>query len=93
MSSQTPVVTIPGVTAVHVVGKSEVELGNGDLSLILTPPPTSHASSSSSEDPQPVLVLTVGGAAFPLYKNTDFGTLAGDERVYLFAPHVGEKVG
>ena len=96
MTSKAPAVSIPGVTAVHVVGKSEVELGRGDLTLILTQPPVSSPSSSTSisgKDQMPVLALTVGKAAFQLYKTTDFGTVAGDERVYLFSPQVGEKVG
>ncbi|TCD63799.1 hypothetical protein EIP91_004950 [Steccherinum ochraceum] len=95
MSSQPAAVTIPGVTAIHVVGKSEVELGSGDLTLIaLSPPPHKGSTSPTSDDgTNPVLALAIGKAAFPLFKSTDFGTLAGDERVYLFSPQVGEKVG
>jgi len=37
----------------------------------------------------PVIMLSVGKAAFPLFKTTLFGTLADDERVYLFAPEMG----
>lgn len=37
---------------------------------------------------EPLLTLTVGKAAFPLFKTTTFGTLADDSRTYLFTPQV-----
>ncbi|THH32717.1 hypothetical protein EUX98_g1458 [Antrodiella citrinella] len=89
MSSSTTNITIPGVVATHVVAKSEVELGNGDLTLIVAAPQASGATVETT----PILTLTVGKAAFPLFNNTDFGTVAGDERLYVFSPQVGEKVG
>ena len=40
-----------------------------------------------------ILTLTVGKAAFPLFRSTMFGTMDGDERVYLFQPKLGEVGG
>ncbi|KAH8105216.1 hypothetical protein BXZ70DRAFT_1004736 [Cristinia sonorae] len=93
MSSQTLALTIPNVTATHVVAKSEVELGKGDLTLITAQPPPTQPHAVEIDESAPVLALTVGKAAFQLFKSTDFGTLAGDDRVYVFSPQVGEKVG
>ena len=91
MSSQvSPLVTVPGCTATHVFGSTSVELAEGDLALVSTP----SIRSSTTEDPnkKPLLTLTVGKAAFPLYKDTVFGTVEGDERVYIFQPDLGEDI-
>lgn len=69
------------MTATHVLGTAEVELARGDLTLA----PTASSQPSAA---QPVLLLTVGGAAFPLYQATTFGTVADNERVYLFKPEI-----
>ncbi|KAI0347419.1 hypothetical protein BDW22DRAFT_1351848 [Trametopsis cervina] len=81
------ILTFPGVTAYHVVGDSSVELAHGDLALIAPESPT-----AGNEEKAPVLMLTVGSAAFQLYNNTVFGTVAEDERVYVFKPELGEGV-
>ena len=45
-------------------------------------------------DPQAVLTLTVGEAAFPLHRATVFGTLADNDRTYAFKPEfVGTVLG
>ncbi|KZT01957.1 uncharacterized protein LAESUDRAFT_662823 [Laetiporus sulphureus 93-53] len=88
-------VSIPDTTAIHVLGESTVELGKGDLTLILTESSTVSGPSSPSEvkNHTPVLALAVGKAAFPLYKTTIFGTLADDVRVYVFTPEIGGERG
>jgi len=88
-------VLIPDVVATHVLGESTAELGKGDLSLLLTEDvnvsaPTSPTKASGRT---PVLTLSVGKAAFPLFKTTVFGTLADDMRVYVFTPEIGGEVG
>lgn len=82
MTTPTPLVTIPGCTAEHVLGKSNAQLGSGDLTLV--------ASGATSRTP--ALTLTVGKAAFPLFESTSFGTVAGDERIYVFHPELGDDV-
>ncbi|KAF9817917.1 hypothetical protein IEO21_03111 [Rhodonia placenta] len=89
-------VSIPDVVATHVLGDSNAELGRGDLTLILTESahvvaPSSPTRSSSCH--APVLTLTIGKAAFPLFKTTMFGTLADDMRAYVFVPEIGGEVG
>ena len=91
MSTQlSPLVTIPGVTATHVLGGSSVELADGDLSLVSTPSLRSPTTETAGK--KPLLTLTVGKAAFPLYSDTIFGTVEGDERVYIFQPELGADV-
>lgn len=93
MTSQlSPLVTVPGTTATHVLGGSSVDLANGDLTLVSTPTIRSATSESEAPNKKPLLTLTVGKAAFPLYKDTVFGTVEGDERVYIFQPDLGEDV-
>lgn len=77
-------VTIPSVTATHVVGKTTVELARGDLVLSTTSPTT----DSRVVDPKAILLLSVGQATFPLHLSTIFGTLADDDRVYMFKPEI-----
>ncbi len=79
-SGDQPLITIPGALAAQVLGEETTVLSEGTLSLILMP------KSDHSNDP--VLTLTVGKAAFPLYKSTVFGTLADDSRTYVFTPEV-----
>lgn len=89
-------VSIPDVVATHVLGDSNAELGRGDLTLILTESAHVVAPSSptrSSSYHAPVLTLTIGKAAFPLFKTTMFGTLADDMRAYVFVPEIGGEVG
>ncbi|KAI0738201.1 hypothetical protein C8Q80DRAFT_1347854, partial [Daedaleopsis nitida] len=74
-----PLVTIPGTVAAQVLGEETTILSEGLLSLVLMP---------KSEEDGPLLTLTVGKSAFPLYKSTTFGTLDGDSRTYLFTPDV-----
>ncbi|KAI0643364.1 hypothetical protein C8Q79DRAFT_978510 [Trametes meyenii] len=74
-------VTIPGVIAAQVLGEETSVLSEGPLSLVML-------SKQEDEDENPLLTLTVGKAAFPLYKTTTFGTLADDSRTYLFVPQV-----
>ena len=63
-----------------MLGEETTILSEGTLSLVLIPQPE-HST-------EPVLTLTVGKAAFPLYKSTVFGTLADDSRTYVFTPDV-----
>lgn len=93
-----PAVTLPTTTATHVLGDTNVVLAEGDLCLYVIAPEADW--EESSVDPQerdteekPILTLTVGKAAFPLYRSTVFGTLDGDERVYLFSPKLGAPGG
>ena len=83
-------VTIPGCTATHVLGGASVDLADGDLTLVSTPEIRSPTAPTSGK--KPMLTLTVGKAAFPLYKDTVFGTVSGDERVYIFQPDLGEDI-
>ena len=68
-------VTVPGVTAHHILGDTTVTLGAGDMNVV---------PASSGED----LMLTVGSAGFSLHKGTPFGTLEGDSRAYVFSPEI-----
>lgn len=87
MSQNAPTfITIPGTTAAHVVGSSTVDIGSGNLTLV----PASAASHTTTK--ATLLTLTVGGAAFPLYSTTTFGTVAGDERIYVFRPELGDDI-
>ncbi len=97
-----PSVTFPSTTATHVLGDTSVTLAQGDLCLYVTPPlgtlweeSTEEGGSQSTpvEEEKPILTLTVGKAAFPLFKSTVFGTVDGDERVYLFSPNLGAPGG
>lgn len=85
--AQIPSLTIPGTFVYHVVGHTPVPLAQGDLTVVVP-----SMSNPISVGQTPVLLLTVGGAAFQLYSSTVFGTLASDERVYLFQPDLGEGV-
>ena len=78
--------TIPGTFAYHVVGETSVELAQGDLTIIAS------ASNSQAVPNSPVLVLTVAQAAFQIYEDTVFGTVEGDDRVYIFKPNFGEGI-
>ncbi|KAI0370752.1 hypothetical protein BV20DRAFT_1035699 [Pilatotrama ljubarskyi] len=75
MSMTDSLLTIPGVTAHHVLGESKVTLGAGDLNII---------PIAGGKD----LTLSVGGAAFALKKGTEFGTLEDDPRAYVFSPEI-----
>ncbi|KAI0668216.1 hypothetical protein C8Q78DRAFT_1081601 [Trametes maxima] len=68
-------ITIPGVSAHHIVGESDITLGAGDLNIV---PVEGRA----------VLTLTVGSAAFALKTGVEFGTLADDPRAYVFSPEI-----
>lgn len=83
----TPLVTIPGCVATHILDTNMAELGSGDLTLV-APPNTSGDVGMR----RPVLTLTLGNAALPLYSSTEFGTVAGDERLYVFRPELGEDI-
>ena len=86
MSQSTqPLVTIPGAAAFHVLGTTATELGSGDLTLV-----ASHVNESGAASK---LTLTVGTAAFSLYGTSGFGTVAGDERIYVFRPDLGDVKG
>jgi hypothetical protein len=74
-------VTIPFVTAVHVLGETAVELAKGDMAL-------TTVSRPKPDDSKSILVLTVATMAFPLYATTTFGTVANDELVYVFQPEI-----
>ena len=82
-----PSLTIPDTYAYHVVGHTPVPLAHGDLTIVV---PT--MSNPFSTGKSPVLLLTVGRAAFQLYSTTVLGTLAADDRVYLFQPELGDGV-
>ncbi|KAL1943550.1 hypothetical protein VTO73DRAFT_3995 [Trametes versicolor] len=68
-------ITIPGVTAHHILGEANVTLGAGDLNIV---------PAAGGKD----LTLTVGGAAFALKKGVAFGTLEDDARAYVFSPEI-----
>lgn len=94
MSAQlSPLVTIPGCSAKHILGSSSVELADGDLTLVSTHSEV-HPSTNTTETQSKklLLTLTVDKAAFPLYSDTVFGTVEGDERVYIFQPELGPDV-
>ncbi|RPD53899.1 hypothetical protein L226DRAFT_469953 [Lentinus tigrinus ALCF2SS1-7] len=63
-SEDQPLISIPGVIAAQVLNEETTVLSEGTLSLILMPKSDQHS--------EPVLTLTVGKAAFPLYKSTTF---------------------
>lgn len=86
MATTIPIVILPGTTATHILGSSAVELDTGDLTLSR---PTTDAGAQGRT---PVLTLSVGKAAFPLYDTTAMGTVAGDERVYVFRPELGDDI-
>ena len=69
-------VNIPWCIAAQLLGEEIAILSEGMLSLVVVP--------KSEKEEEPVLTLTVGKSAFPLYKNTVFGTLANDSRTYVF---------
>ena len=73
-------VTIPGAVAAQVLGEETKVLSEGTLSLFLMP--------KSDKANEAIFTLTVGKSAFPLYKNTAFGTLADDSRTYVFTPEI-----
>lgn len=75
--SATQSVTIPDVNVTHVIGDTNVELVRGDLTL---------SSANSAARLNSVLILSVGKASFSLQKDTLFGTVADEERVYIFCP-------
>ena len=75
-------VSIPDCSATHIIGDTALDIGHGDLVL-------AAASPRKETGPGPVLMLSIGKAAFPLYQNTVFGTVSGDERVYVFKPDLG----
>lgn len=79
--------TIPGTVAYHVVGDTAVELAQGDLTVIVP-----SSSTETATEKKPVLTITVAHAAFQVYSNTTFGTVAGDERVYVFQPDLGKGI-
>ena len=83
-----PLVTIPGTIASHVLGTSVTELGSGDLTLVAT----DIGDVASPAANTTILTLTVGNAAFSLYAATKFGTVAGDERIYVFQPALGDDI-
>ena len=89
-SPATLLITIPGCTATHVLGGTSVGLADGDLTLVSAP--SVHSSTDNSDEKKVLLTLTVDKAAFPLYKETVFGTVEGDERVYIFQPDLGEDI-
>ena len=70
------IISIPSVTAFHVLNNREVALGSGELGLF--------AASSAEKD----LLLTVGAAAFKLQHDTHFGTIENDPRSYVFSPQI-----
>ncbi len=80
--STASLVTIPGAVAAQVLGQETAVLSEGTLSLAVI------SQRTQGENVEPLLTLTVGKAAFPLFKTTAFGTLADDSRTYLFTPQV-----
>lgn len=88
-------VQIPSTVAVHILGESAVVLGQGDLIVVSTKASEVSAPTSAFNpvNHTPLLTLTVGEAAFPLFKSTTFGTLADDLRSYVFTPEIGGEQG
>ena len=101
----TILVSIPDCTATHVLGSASIPLTSGTLSLIKYTPvvtPAEHPvdgikashgkgadHSAHSERSMPVFTLQIDKLAFPLMKETMFGTDATSPRVYLFVPELG----
>lgn len=84
--------TIPSTVVKHVLGDSDIHLADGDLNIYL------HSSPEATVDPEqrdklPIMTLSVGKAAFPLFRSTLFGTLADDETAYVFSPPIIEAEG
>ena len=67
------VLTIPYTVAMHVLGDSEVQFAEGDLNLYLH---SSHEGpvDLGQKDKLPIMTLSIGKAAFPLFRSTLFGT-------------------
>ena len=89
-------VAIPDCVATHILGETTAYLGHGDLTLLSTKAAdvsAPAAPSGNGTSQHPLLTLMVGGAAFPLFKTTTFGTMNDDERVYVFTPEIGGEVG
>ena len=86
------VLTIPYTVAMHVLGDSEVQFAEGDLNLYLH---SSHEGpvDLGQKDKLPIITLSIGKAAFPLFRSTLFGTLADDETAYVFSPPIMEAEG
>ncbi|GJJ07958.1 hypothetical protein Clacol_002165 [Clathrus columnatus] len=99
------IITIPNCSITHVLGRSAaIPLTTGDLTLIKYSPTTSdtpsapvavdlQASPDTSPLPnlssKPIFTLQIGDMAFPLSRNTTFGTDANSTRRYMFVPDLG----
>lgn len=94
-SDLTSAVTIPNTIVKHVLGDSDILLAEADLNLFVLPTPSEPSSHAQAEakDEEPIMTLTVGKAAFPLFRTTLFGTLADDETAYIFSPPITEAEG
>ncbi|KAL4244661.1 hypothetical protein ABKN59_010305 [Abortiporus biennis] len=89
-------VSIPSTVVTHVLGDTSVDLAQGDLNLYKQPDESPQLSPTETEPAvydKPILTITIGKAAFPLFKKTVFGTLADDSKVYLFSPELGRPGG
>ncbi|OCH85848.1 hypothetical protein OBBRIDRAFT_739112 [Obba rivulosa] len=87
-------VEIPDAIAAHVLGQSSVVLGEGTLAIVSTQSSSLAAPAQGGFEDTPILTLTVGSAAFPLFRTSTFGTLAnGDYRTYVFTPEIGSEKG
>ncbi|KAJ8454434.1 hypothetical protein ONZ51_g13026 [Trametes cubensis] len=69
-------ITIPGASAHHILGDTDVTLGAGDLNIV-------PAESEGNR-----LMLTIGSAAFVLEEETEFGTIEDDPCAYVFKPKI-----
>lgn len=103
MSTHTVLITIPHCSATHVLGETTVPLSEGTLSLIKYASPMVAPAAPATielkaplddaslqkESKKAVLTMQIGKLAFPLMKDTLFGTDANSARSYMFVPELG----
>lgn len=85
MVSAPPLVTIPGCSAIHLLGDQQIPLANdAELALVEV-----YGDSST-----PPLTITFGDSlAFPLDEETLLGTQTGNGNIYLLRPHLKDVQG
>ncbi|KAF8518501.1 hypothetical protein BU17DRAFT_66343 [Hysterangium stoloniferum] len=104
MITHTVLVAIPNCVAIHELGKTSIPLTTGTLSLIKHPSSTEISASPIAVEIQsppqndksltvhtnkPALTLQIEKLAFPLMKDTLFGTDVNAPGSYLFVPELG----
>lgn len=83
----TALLTIDGVTASQIIGSSAPQpIASGLLSLLPGPGSTTNAANT-----EPLLLIKVDTAVFPLFKDTIMGTHDGKEEWYTFSLPLREE--